>query len=38
MWAKISGAAGLGLIILIYSVFSFWLNSDISAAIKELLR
>lgn len=38
MWAKISGAAALGLIILMYSVFSFWLNSDISAAIKELLR
>lgn len=38
MWAKISGAAGLGLIILMYSAFSFWLNSDITAAIKELLR
>lgn len=38
MWAKISGAAGLGLIVLMYSVFSFWLNSDITAAIKELLR
>lgn len=38
MWAKISGAAGLGLIILMYFVFSFWLNSDINAAVKELLR
>src|SRR5262249_25713778 len=37
-WVKISGAATVGLLLLSYLVFSFWLNSDLRVAIKELLR
>ena len=37
-WAKISGAAALGLLLLFYVVFSFWLDSSMRLAIKELLR
>jgi type VI secretion system protein ImpK len=38
IWAKMSGAAALGLLILLFLVFSFWLNSNLGSAIKELLR
>ena len=37
-WAKISGAAAVGLILLFYCVFSFWLESSLGSAIRDLLR
>jgi len=37
-WAKISGAAAIGLVLLLYLVFSYWLDSSLKLAIKDLLR
>lgn len=37
-WAKIGIVASLGLMILLYFIFSFWLNSNLGSAIKELLK
>lgn len=37
-WAKVTGAGALGLMLLLYLVFSFWLHSTLGSAIKDLLR
>jgi type VI secretion system protein ImpK len=37
-WAKVTGAGALGLMLLLYLIFSFWLNSSLASATRELLR
>jgi type VI secretion system protein ImpK len=37
-WARISVAAAIGLVLLLYLFFSFWIDSSLKLAIKELLR
>jgi len=38
MWAKISGAVAIGLALLFYLIFSFWLDNSLGVTIRELLR
>jgi type VI secretion system protein ImpK len=38
LWAKISLAVAIGLVIVIYSILSLWLRSDLNAALQQLLR
>lgn len=37
-WAKITGVSAFGLMLLLFLVFSFWLRSNLGAAIRDLLR